>query len=356
MKTNVLYIAALIYLGFLLSKFIYNVICYVAKNRRVQKVAVIGNNKTSARLINHLKSKKNIDFCGTLDHEEDMFCKESEMLPQRLLKQINKVSKKGVKTLYVSVEPSRMADIAVFVSAVEEHFIRVKIIPDLGLMGLYHLSYMDEQFATISLRNEPLADQANRIKKRIVDLAISSLAIVFVLSWLYPLIGILIKLQSKGPVLFKQLRSGRDDESFYCYKFRSMHMNGECDSIQASRSDQRITPIGKFLRSSSLDELPQFINVFLGDMSVVGPRPHMIKHTEHYKSLINQFMVRHFLKPGITGWAQVNGCRGETRRKEDMERRIQHDIWYLENWSPMLDMKIVFLTIMFVLKGDENAF
>ncbi|WP_129715968.1 sugar transferase [Pedobacter sp. SYP-B3415] len=202
----------------------------------------------------------------------------------------------------------------------------------------------------------PLAGQTNQIKKRIADVVISLLVIVFILSWLFPIIGILIKLQSRGPILFKQLRSGRDDVPFYCYKFRSMRVNGDSDVRQASKTDDRITPIGRFLRSTSLDEFPQFINVFLGDMSVVGPRPHMIRHTEHYKQLIHRFMVRHFLKPGITGWAQISGCRGETRQKEDMERRVQHDIWYLENWSSGLDMKIVLLTMLAVIKGDENAF
>jgi lipopolysaccharide/colanic/teichoic acid biosynthesis glycosyltransferase len=163
-------------------------------------------------------------------------------------------------------------------------------------------------------------------------------------------------MQSKGPVLFKQLRSGRNDEPFWCYKFRSMKVNDASDKKQATKDDDRITPIGKFLRRSSLDEMPQFFNVFMGSMSVVGPRPHMLKHTEEYKAIINQYMVRQFLKPGITGWAQVNGFRGETKATEDMENRVKCDIHYLENWDSMFDVKIIFMTVLNVMHGEDNAF
>ncbi|WP_448636348.1 exopolysaccharide biosynthesis polyprenyl glycosylphosphotransferase [Pedobacter panaciterrae] len=197
---------------------------------------------------------------------------------------------------------------------------------------------------------------SSRFKKRLFDVVFSSLVIIFILSWLYPLIAILIKMQSKGPVLFKQLRSGRNDEPFWCYKFRSMKVNDASDKKQATKDDDRITPIGKFLRRSSLDEMPQFFNVFMGSMSVVGPRPHMLKHTEEYKAIINQYMVRQFLKPGITGWAQVNGFRGETKATEDMENRVKCDIHYLENWDSMFDVKIIFMTVLNVMHGEDNAF
>jgi len=170
------------------------------------------------------------------------------------------------------------------------------------------------------------------------------------------LLALLIKIQSKGPVLFKQERTGRNDETFWCYKFRSMRMNDKCNDLQASRDDERITPIGKFMRRTSLDEMPQFFNVFMGEMSVVGPRPHMLKHTEEYKAIVTQYMVRQFLKPGITGWAQVNGMRGETKTQQDMEDRVKLDLHYLENWSAMFDVKIVFMTIINLLRGDENAY
>ncbi|MCR8559752.1 undecaprenyl-phosphate glucose phosphotransferase [Mucilaginibacter sp. BJC16-A38] len=208
----------------------------------------------------------------------------------------------------------------------------------------------------ISVRTEPLENLLNRSKKRIFDIAFSLFVILFVFSWLFPILAIIIKLESKGPVFFTQTRSGRDNHPFKCYKLRSMRVNNDSDKVQATRNDRRITKSGAFLRKTSLDELPQFFNVLIGNMSVVGPRPHMINHTVEYSALIDMFMVRHFLKPGITGWAQTNGLRGETKTVEDMEQRVEADIWYLENWSFLLDLKIVFLTIRNSLKGEENAF
>ena len=167
---------------------------------------------------------------------------------------------------------------------------------------------------------------------------------------------LLIKLNSRGPVFFVQERSGRDNKPFPCYKFRTMYVNDNAHTMQACKNDSRITKVGAFLRKTSLDEFPQFFNVLLGNMSVVGPRPHMLSHTEQYSELINNFLVRHYAKPGITGWAQVNGYRGETKELADMEGRVEHDIWYIENWSLLLDVKIVWKTFIQVFQGDENAF
>jgi putative colanic acid biosynthesis UDP-glucose lipid carrier transferase len=207
-----------------------------------------------------------------------------------------------------------------------------------------------------SFRKEPLEQLINRFVKRTFDVVFSSLVILLVFTWLFSIIGIIIKLSSKGPVFFRQLRSGENNHTFYCYKFRTMRVNGYADQLQATKKDPRITKIGSFLRRTSLDELPQFINVFLGSMSVVGPRPHMISHTEEYSTHIDDFMVRHYLKPGITGWAQVNGYRGETKEIEDMANRVKCDIWYLENWNFLLDFKIVYLTVYNTINGDPNAF
>jgi lipopolysaccharide/colanic/teichoic acid biosynthesis glycosyltransferase len=167
---------------------------------------------------------------------------------------------------------------------------------------------------------------------------------------------LLIKLESRGPVFFIQKRSGKDDEPFWCFKFRSMKVNTESDEVQATKDDPRITRIGAFMRRTSLDELPQFFNVFLGNMSICGPRPHMLLHTKQYSTSINKFMVRHLLKPGITGWAQVNGLRGETESPELMQKRVEYDLWYMENWSLMLDVKILFMTIINMFKGEKNAY
>jgi undecaprenyl-phosphate galactose phosphotransferase/putative colanic acid biosynthesis UDP-glucose lipid carrier transferase len=166
----------------------------------------------------------------------------------------------------------------------------------------------------------------------------------------------LIKLSSKGPILFKQVRSGVDNEEFICYKFRSMTQSDNADAKQATKGDARITKMGAFLRKSSLDEFPQFINVFIGNMSIVGPRPHMLAHTEEYSDLINKYMVRQLVKPGITGAAQVKGYRGETKELKDMEGRVRLDVWYIENWSLSLDINLILLTIWNVFKGDENAY
>lgn len=196
----------------------------------------------------------------------------------------------------------------------------------------------------------------NRILKRAFDIFISSFVVVFFLSWMVPLIGLLIKLESKGPIFFKQLRSGLNNQPFWCYKFRSMHVNEQSDELQATRGDSRITRIGAFLRKTSIDEFPQFINVLKGEMSIVGPRPHMLKHTEIYSARIDNYMNRLALKQGLTGWAQVKGYRGETTDIRFMEERVEMDMWYMENWSVWLDIKIIFLTVIKIFKTDESAF
>ena len=195
-----------------------------------------------------------------------------------------------------------------------------------------------------------------RFFKRAFDILFSLLIIFFVFSWLYPLLAILIKLESKGPVFFVQIRTGSNNTHFKCYKFRSMHINNDADKKQATRHDSRITRIGAFMRKTNLDELPQFFNVLIGNMSIVGPRPHMIRHTEEYSRLTDNYKSRHLLRPGITGWAQIRGLRGEVKNVEAMLKRIEADIWYLKNWSFLLDLKIIFLTFWITLKGDESAY
>jgi len=208
----------------------------------------------------------------------------------------------------------------------------------------------------IALRSIPMDKMVNQVIKRTFDIVVSILVLVFILSWFTPLMAILIKLDSKGPVFFKQKRNGLDYKEFYCYKFRSMHPNPDADLYQVSRGDERITRVGKFLRKTSLDELPQFINVIFGEMSIVGPRPHMVSHTHMYAERIDKFMVRHFVKPGITGLAQVSGYRGEVETEKDIINRVRYDIFYLENWSLFLDIKIIFLTVYNIIKGDDKAY
>jgi putative colanic acid biosynthesis UDP-glucose lipid carrier transferase len=195
-----------------------------------------------------------------------------------------------------------------------------------------------------------------RFFKRSFDILFSLFIILFVFSWLYPILAILIKLESRGPVFFVQLRTGRNDLLFKCYKFRSMQINKDADKQQATLNDHRITRIGCFIRKTSLDELPQFFNVLIGNMSIVGPRPHMVKHTEEYSQLTDKYKIRHTLRPGITGWAQILGLRGEVKSPEAMIKRVDADVWYLKNWSFLLDLKIIFLTFWITLKGDKNAY
>jgi putative colanic acid biosynthesis UDP-glucose lipid carrier transferase len=201
----------------------------------------------------------------------------------------------------------------------------------------------------------PLDSIELRVIKRVFDICFSAVIIVLIMSWLTPLVALLIKLSSKGPVFFVQKRTGINNKTFHCYKFRSMVVNNDADSVQASKNDKRTTWIGQFIRKTNIDELPQFFNVLIGDMSVVGPRPHMLLHTESYSSLIRYYLVRHFIKPGITGWAQVNGFRGETDKLWKMEKRVEYDIEYVENWNLWWDVKIILMTV-FGKMAFYNAF
>lgn len=347
---------------FVLNRFIGTVIQFLLINKFnvTKKVAVMGANETGHRLAAYLEKQRNVDFYGFIanNNSDGLFNEQTGLLSDLAVAEMEQAAASGVQDLYVSVPPERMSKIHTLVREADKQCLRLKFIPDIAgsLAAPYTISYMGGEFPIITLRHEPLEIMSNRFKKRAFDFVFSSLVIVLLLSWLLPIIAILIKLESKGPIFFKQLRSGRNDEPFWCFKFRSMKMNDESGKKQATKDDDRITRIGRFLRKTSMDELPQFFNVFYGSMTVVGPRPHMLSHTEQYKAIIGQFMVRHFMKPGITGWAQVNGLRGETKADGAMERRVEYDIWYLENWTGMLDVKIIFMTIINVFKGEDNAY
>lgn len=233
----------------------------------------------------------------------------------------------------------------------------LKFLPDNKDIYTKKLTYEYYDYTPIlSLREIPLEDQINKIIKRTFDIVFSSMIIVFLLSWLTPIIAFLIKLESRGPVFFKQSRNGFNYTEFDCYKFRSMTPNKNANLHQATRGDQRVTKVGKFIRKTSIDELPQFFNVLFGDMSVVGPRPHMVSHTDMYAKKVDKFMVRHFVKPGITGLAQVKGFRGEIETDQDIINRVKYDIFYIENWSLLLDFKIVFQTFFNAVRGEDKAY
>ena len=201
----------------------------------------------------------------------------------------------------------------------------------------------------------PLESPVNKLVKRGFDIFLSMVALILT-GLMFPLVYLIIKIQSPGPIFFKQLRTGLDGDDFVCYKFRSMHVNDNSDKVQATKDDPRKFPFGDFMRKANIDELPQFWNVLIGNMSVVGPRPHMLAHTDMYSKQIGEYMVRHFVKPGITGWAQVTGFRGETKELWQMEERVRRDIWYIENWSIWLDIRIVWMTMKSIFKHDKNAY
>ena len=270
---------------------------------------------------------------------------------------ISYVLNNKVDEIFCTLPNSEAQTIEKLMLDADKNLIRFKFIPeyyDYAKKPTFIQSF--GHIPVISVRPEPLENMLNRSIKRLFDVLFSLFIILFVFSWLFPILAILIKLESKGPIFFVQERSGRDNKPFKCYKFRSMRVNNDSDKKQATRGDSRITKTGAFIRKTSIDELPQFFNVLLGNMSVVGPRPHMISHTQQYSQLIDTFMVRHFLKPGITGWAQIQGLRGETQTTQAMLERVEADVWYLENWSFLLDMKIIFLTVWNVFRGEKNAF
>lgn len=247
-------------------------------------------------------------------------------------------------------------DINTIINYCDENVIQFYFVPRIYAnisMNLSPLSVGDYTVFTNHTNNINRVD--NRIAKRLFDIFMSLCVLICMLPFI-PIIWLIVKIQSPGPLIFSQERTGLNGETFVCYKFRSMHVNNQADSLQATKNDPRKFPFGAFMRKTNIDELPQFFNVLKGDMSVVGPRPHMLLHTEVYSNVISKYMVRHFSKPGITGWAQVTGYRGETHEVWQMEERIKRDIWYNENWSFMLDLEIICRTALQIINPNENAY
>ena len=237
------------------------------------------------------------------------------------------------------------------------HFIKVKLVTD--NRAFYQKGIVLERYGEIPVLNAAAIDldeATSQLIKRIFDLCFTTVVMFTVLIWLVPIIIILIKLDSRGPVLFKQLRAGKGNRPFMCLKFRTMILNENADFIQAIRNDPRVTRIGKVLRKTSLDEFPQFVNVFIGDMSVVGPRPHPFELNDAFALKIRKLNSRHYVKPGITGLAQCMGYRGETKNILEMKHRITLDRFYVENWSLFFDIRIIFKTVVSMLKASEKAF
>ena len=267
------------------------------------------------------------------------------------------VFQKKIDEIYCSMSDLTEIEMTDIISFADNNLKTLKFIPDEKqiLSASIKFEFYD-YIPVISLRNILQEERFNKFVKRIFDLVFSSFIIIAILSWLVPIMAILIKWESKGPVFFVQKRNGLNYKKFNCYKFRSMAINDTADLELSSKNDVRITRIGKFIRKTSIDELPQFFNVFFGEMSVVGPRPHMVSVANIYAAKVDKFMVRHFVKPGITGLAQTKGFRGEVETDEDIINRVKYDIFYIENWSILLDIEIIFKTIFNTLKGDDKAY
>jgi len=266
------------------------------------------------------------------------------------------VAENKIDEIYCSLSELSNIQLKELVGFADETGRTIKFIPDTKEIFSKNLRIdYYEMFPVLSLRKTALHEPVAQIVKRIFDIAFSLSVFVLLLSWLTPLMALLIKLESKGPVFFKQSRPGINEQEFFCYKFRSMQIN-ETTEQSVTRNDPRVTRIGKFIRKTSIDELPQFLNVLKGEMSIVGPRPHLWTQNNLYGSSIKKYMVRLYVKPGITGLAQVRGYRGEIATDEDMINRIRYDVFYIENWSLLLDVKIIIQTVVNIFMGEEKAY
>ncbi len=327
-------------------------------NRITRRIVIVGYNDIAKKLVQSFAVvRKEFQVDGYF--EDKSMLHELSNLP--IIGNINDcidyAVNNNINEIYSTISPEKDKSIYEMARVAEKSLIRFKFVPDFSLYvnRVTHIEYLDN-FPILSLRPEPLEDMGNSIKKRLLDITFSLLVIIFLLSWLIPILAILIKLSSRGPIFFTQMRSGKNNRQFTCFKLRTLYMNKDENSRQVTANDSRITPLGRILRKTSLDELPQFLNVLLGNMSIVGPRPHMLKHTKMFSKIMGEYMIRHFLKPGISGWAQVKGFRGEIKDDDQLRSRIEHDIWYMENWSLWLDVKIICLTIYITLKGDKHAY
>lgn len=339
-----------------------NIICrlWVKRLRRkgnyITRVAIVGTNPSSTRLsetllrdegfgyriVGHFDGEKLPDFKGNYigDFDELDRYARNNMIDEIFFTNVGSNEEHMRRSMNIA----------------QENMLKFYYVPQISkyINSIFELKKIGA-VPVMTLTRNPLSYIWNRGIKRTFDIAFSSLVLLFSPIVLIP-VAIAIKLSSPGPIFFVQERTGFKGKSFRCYKFRTMKVNADADKAQATANDPRKTKVGDFLRKTSIDELPQFFNVWKGDMSVVGPRPHMLKHTEDYTRLIDQYMVRHIVKPGITGWAQVNGYRGITDQLWKMEKRVEFDVWYIENWSISLDIKIIIRTVMNALHGEKNAF
>jgi putative colanic acid biosynthesis UDP-glucose lipid carrier transferase len=331
-----------------------------AQGYNFKNVIIIGANDKGKNIKKFLERDLTYGYrvLGFFDDEVDPFAQTSGAMLGSLESVHDYVANGNVDEMYIALHIDKIKTIQQLTAICERYMIRIKFIPD---FQQYTRSRKVEitfygNTPILMLRKEPLEGNQNSLIKKGFDLIFSFAIIVLIFPWLFPIIILMIKMDSAGPAFFRQLRSGRDNKDFWCIKFRTMQVNKTSDSVQATKGDSRVTKMGAFMRRTNIDELPQFFNVLWGNMSVIGPRPHMLLQTKQYSELINNYLVRHYAKPGISGWAQVNGFRGETKELIEMKDRVDYDIWYIENWSLMLDLKIIYLTVFNSFKGEEKAY
>ena len=331
---------------------------YRRKGYNFKRVVIIGAGKNGMELYQVMKDDLSYGFnvLGFFDDNKAL----QQILPnyQGSTDEVEAyVLANDIDEIYCTLPATNDGKIVRLLNFSEKHMLRFYIVPEFYReVKKSMVMEVMESIPLLTVRREPLQSTYNRCLKRAFDICFSLCVLLTIYPILYLVVGTLIKLSSPGPILFKQKRTGLYGHDFECFKFRTMRVNAEADTKQAVKDDPRKTRIGNFLRRTNLDEFPQFVNVLLGDMSVVGPRPHMLKHTEQYSALIDKYMVRHLVKPGVTGWAQVTGYRGETKTLEQMEGRVKRDVWYIENWTFFLDLKIIVVTVLNMFRGEKNAY
>lgn len=318
-----------------------------------RKTVIIGYTAEAIRLKNLFETRNDYGyrFMGFFSDK-----KSNENITGKIADLRKFVVENKIDEIYCSLSEISNDQLKSLVEFADEKHKTIKFIPDTKEIFSKNLKIdYYEIFPVLSLQKTLLHDPLTKVFKRVFDIVFSLVVILGLLSWLTPILAILIKLESAGPVFFKQGRPGIDEKEFSCWKFRSMQINKTTEQ-EASKNDPRVTRIGRFLRKTSIDEMPQFLNVLLGEMSVVGPRPHLWSQNKIYGNKIKKYMVRHYVKPGITGLAQVRGYRGEIETDEDMVNRIKFDVFYIENWSLLLDVKIIVQTVINIFKGDDKAY
>lgn len=326
---------------------------YRASGNNYQNAVIVGKGTTSPKLVDVLRIRKDfgINFLGYFDDQSD--CEQTR---GGIVELFNQAPKLNLDLIYIH-EKLDAGLVKQVIDFAEEHYIKVKMIPGQSLQLEKSLSFSRYgDFFVINVNEIPLDSLLNRMAKRVFDLAFAGMVTLFILTWLIPLVGFLIKLESRGPIFFIQKRNGLNNRVFNCLKFRSMTPNDYADSLQATKEDPRVTRIGAFLRHTSLDEMPQFLNVIMGDMSIVGPRPHTLPMNEAFKNQIVRYNARHKIKPGITGLAQVKGYRGEIENTFQIRSRVRLDAFYINNWTFLLDIEIMIKTVYELIFNRENAY